>query len=144
MTYKTYSKQRYIFFWLSVIVYFVPYIVATAFLIPPMSAARSMKWSIGLSVVLLNTLPFIGGMFRRILSHFPFVNLPAILFVLLAGFFLLDIFRSYVYTFLTIEATAAAGSVAACFMWHLHRKYKRQARTVKTVIKSGVLALGGA
>ena len=139
MAYKTYKKQRYLFFWLTLIVYFVPYIVATACLLPFMKAAEGTKWAIGMTVVFLNALPFVVGILRKIFAHVPFINGLAIVFVALAMCFTLDIFHSYVYTFMTIESVALAGSLLACVFWHFHRKYKRQAQTVKTVIKSGLL-----
>ena len=136
---KTYKKQRYIFFWASIVCYFVPYIAATAALLPFMTESTGMKWGIGLAVVLINSLPFLGGVLRNIFSHVPFINMISIVFLLLAGFFLMEVFRDYVYTFMTIEACAFGGSVAACVFWGLHQKYKRQAQTVSTVLKSGVL-----
>ncbi len=139
MNYKTYKKQRYLFFWLSLAAYFVPYLVATACLLPFMKAAEGMKWGIGLAVAALNALPFLGGIFKGLRAHFPFVNVLALVFVLLAGFFTLELFSGYVYTFMTIEASAAAGSIAACVLWHFHRKYKRKSQTVGDVIASGLI-----
>lgn len=138
-TYKTYKKERYLFFWLSLVAYFLPYIVTTACLLPMMRAAQGVKWGIGLAVVALNAIPFLTGIFKGFRAHFPFVNLLAFVFVLLAGFFCLELFHNYVYTFLTIEAVALEGSVAACVLWHFHRKYKRKAQTVGDVLKSGIL-----
>lgn len=137
--YKTYKKQRYIYFWLSLISYFVPYVAVTAALLPMMVESVGMKWGIGLAVVALNALPFIGGVLRHIFAHVPFINMLALVFMLLAGFFLLDVFREYVYTFMSIEAAALGGSLLACVFWGLHKKYKRQNQTIKTVVKSGVL-----
>ncbi len=137
--YKRYKKQRYLFFWLSLVAYFVPYIVATACLLPFIQAAVGMKWGIGLSVAALNALPFLGGIFKGFRAHFPFVNMIAFVFVLLAGFFTLEVFHNYVYTFLTIEAAAVGGSLAACVLWHFHRKYKRKSQTVGDVIASGLI-----
>ena len=136
---KTYTTQRYIFFWLSVVLYFVPYIVATASLLPFMTESTGVKFGIGIAVVFVNALPFIGGFLRHLFAHVPFINILALVFMLLAGFFLLDVFREYVYTFMTIEACALAGSVFACISWALHKKYRRQSQTVKTVLKSGIL-----
>lgn len=136
---KTYKKQRYLFFWLSIVVYFVPYLIATACLLPIMKAAQGTKWAIGLAVLALNAIPFLTGIFKGFRAHFPFVNLIAFVFVVLAGFFTLELFSKYVYTFLTIEAVALAGSIAACVLWHFHRKYKRKAQTVSDVLKSGLL-----
>lgn len=137
--FKTYRKERYIFFWLSIVVYFVPYIIATACLLPLMKAAEGQKCAIGMAVIALNTLPFLTGIFKGFRAHFPFVNLLALVFVALAGFFCLDLFHKYVYTFLTIEAVALAGSVGACVLWHFHKKYRRKCQTVNDVLKSGLL-----
>lgn len=139
MSYKTYKKQRCLFFWLSLLSYFLPYVIAVSCLLPYMRAAEGVKWGIGLAVLALNSLPFLGGIFRGFRAHFPFVNTLAIVFVMLAGFFTLEIFSDYVYTFMTIESIAAAGSLLACLFWHFHKKYKRRAQTVATVVKSGLL-----
>jgi hypothetical protein len=139
MTYKTYRRQRYAFFWLSVLAYFVPYIVATCCLLPVMRTDTGLKWGVGLAVIAINALPFLGGIFRGVLAHFPFVNVLAIVFIMLAAFFTLDLFSNYVYTFLTIEGTAAAGSIAACWLWYYHMKYKRKSQTVSDIAKSGIL-----
>lgn len=136
---KGYQTQRFLFFWLSIAVYFVPYLIATACLLPIMKAAQGTKWAIGLAVFALNAIPFLTGIFKGFRAHFPFVNLIAFVFVILAAFFLSDIFHKYVYTFLTIESVALAGSIAACVLWHFHRKYKRKAQTVSDVLKSGLL-----
>ena len=136
---KTYNTQRYLFFWLSAVFYFLPYVIATACLLPFMEAATGMKWSIGLVVALVNALPFIGGVFRVLFSHTPFINMYAIIFMSLAAFFTLPIFSTFVYTFLVIEGCAALGSIMATVFWFLHRKYKTKAETVRTVLKSGVL-----
>ncbi len=138
---NTYKKQRYLFFWLAGAAYFLPYIIATACLLPFMETPTGMKWSIGLVVALVNALPFIGGVFRVLFAHTPFINLPALLFVALAGFFMLPLFRDFVYTFLVIESCAAGGGILATVFWALHTKYKTKAETVKTVLKSGVLGV---
>lgn len=138
-TYKTYKKERYLFFWLSLVAYFLPYLIVTACLLPMMKAAQGAKWGIGLAVAALNAIPFLTGIFKGFRARFPFVNLLAFVFVLLAGFFCLELFHNYVYTFLTIEAVALAGSIAACVLWHFHRKYKRKSQTVSDVLKSGIL-----
>lgn len=137
--YKTYQKQRYLFFWAALFVYFVPYVIATACLLPMMQAAQGVKWGIGFAVVALNAIPFLQGVFKSFRAHFPFVNLLAWLFVFLAWFFTMKLFSDYVYTFMTIELTAAIGSLVACILWFFHRKYKRKARTVSDILKSGLL-----
>lgn len=142
MTYKTYKKERYSFFWLSIAVYFVPYIIVTACLLPFVKTGVGMKWGMGLAVAALNALPFLGGILKGFRAHFPFINLLALAFVALAGFFTLELFQDYVTTFLWIELSAAVGSIAACVFWHFHRKYKRKSQTVGDIVKSGVLEGG--
>lgn len=139
MTPKGMKTRRYAYFWCAVAAYFVPYIAATAALLPFMVESTGMKWSIGLAVVLLNALPFVGGVLRHLFSHVPFINMLAFVFMLLAGFFLLDVFREYVYTFMTIEACALGGSFFACVFWGLHRKYKTKDGQAKTMRQLGVL-----
>lgn len=136
---KNYKKLRLAYFWLAIIAYFVPYIAVTAALLPFMTESQGMKWGIGLAVVALNALPFLGGMLRSITAHFPFINFLALFFVILAGFFTLDVFQDYVHTFMTIEAVAAFGSFLACVFWGLHKKYKRKDTTMKDIRESGIL-----
>ena len=136
---KKYKIYRYLFFWLSVVVYFVPYVVATAALLPFMTESSGMKWGIGLALVAINALPFLGGILRVFRAHFPFVNMLSFFFILLAGFFTLQVFSDYVYSFMTIEATALAGSIAACILWHFHRRYKQKSQTTSTMLNKDVL-----
>lgn len=136
---KNYKKQRYCFFYLTIAAYFLPYIAVTAALLPFTPESQGVKWGAGVLIVLLNALPFAYGVFHRFLAKVPFINFLAVVFVALSGFFSLDFFADYVYTFAWIEAAAAVGSVAACTFWLLHLKYKRQAQTVETVKKSGLL-----
>lgn len=136
---RTYRKEKYIYFWLTFAFYFLPFIIATACLLPFVEESTGTKWSIGLAVVLVNMLPFVGGVFRVIFSHTPFINLPAILFSAFSMFFTAPLFSDYVYTYATIMNCAALGSILATVFWSLHRKYKTKADTVHTVLKSGVL-----
>ncbi len=137
--YKTYRKQRYIFFWLSIVVYFLPYTIVTACLLPFVKTDEGVKWGIGLAVCALNAVPFVSGVLKGFRAHFPFVNLMAFIFLFLAAFFLSEVFQNYVYTFLWIELAAVIGSGAACVLWHYHRKYKRKSQTIGDVAKSGIL-----
>lgn len=141
--YKTYRKQRYIFFWISIVVYFVPYIIVTASLLPFAKTDEGVKWGIGLAVCALNAVPFVSGVLKGFRAHFPFVNLMAFIFLFLAAFFLSEVFQNYVYTFLWIELAAVVGSGAACVMWHYHRKYKGLNETYRANKKIGVIPKEG-
>ena len=137
--YKGYQTKRFAFFWSSIFIYFVPYIIATACLLPFVKTTEAKKWALGLAVLVINFLPFLMGIFKGFRARFPFVNVISFVFVILANFFLSDLFQNYVYTLLTIESVALAGSIVACVLWFFHRKYKRKAQTVADVLKSGIL-----
>ena len=129
---KKYRIKRYLFFWASILAYFLPFVVVTASLLPFMTASTGKKFAIGMALVLVNALPFIGGIFRSLFAHFPFINGLSILFLGLAFFFCADLFQSYVYTFISIEISAALGSIAACVLWALHLKFKRKCEQAQT------------
>lgn len=137
--YKTYRKERCLFFWLSIAVYFIPYIVTTACLLPLVKEAPETKWAVGLFVVFLFSLPFVSGIFKGFRAHFPFASPVADLILFLLVFMTTNYFQSYLYTLLWISLAAGIGRYAACVLWFLHRKYKRKSQTVSDVIKSGLL-----
>lgn len=137
--YKTYKKERYLFFWLSILAYFVPYVVVTACLLPMMKTATGMKWGIGMGVVFLNALPFVFGIFRKFRNGFPFFSFVPFLYLGLNGFFAMQVFQRYRAIFNWIELAFAVGLLVSCVFWYLHRKYKRKAQTVHDVLKSGLL-----
>ena len=136
---QTYKKQRYLFFWLSIAVYFVPVVITVACLLPFVRTGEAAKWGIGIAVVAIHCLGFLGGIFHGLKAHFPFFQTGPLLFLLLAMFFTADLFQNYVYTFMTISAVSFASGVAASVLWYLHGRYKRREQTVSTVLKSGVL-----
>lgn len=132
---KGYRVKRFVFFWTSIAAYFLPFIIVTASLLPLMKAGTGQKFAIGMAVLLVNALPFIGGIFRGILAHFPFINVLSVAFIALAFFFTAEVFQNYVYTFFFIELSAALGSVVACVLWSAHLKYKRKSEQGKTFIE---------
>lgn len=138
-TYKDYRTQRYFFFWLSVVAYFLPYILTTCALLPLMSEAKAVKWGVGAIVLFVNAMPFVKGIFRAIFAHFPFINGLAFAFICLAFFFTANVFQRYVHTFLFIELAAVLGSFAACVFWHFHRKYKKYNQTFVANKKIGII-----
>ena len=139
--YKTFFKQKWLFFALSVVFYFVPFIVVTGCLLPFTEAASGLKWAIGLGVVLINAIPFLMGVFRSFFAHFPMLNILSFVFLALAAFFMLDYFRYYVEIFLWIELAAAIGSVAACICWAQFRKFTTWRESVKANVRSGAFKM---
>ena len=137
--YRTYKKERYIFFWMTIIVYFVPVIAVTASLLPMVVASQGTKWGVGCTVMLLYSLVFVRGFLYKLLVHFPFFNGWAAAGILISSFFTLDFLSKYRFTFMWIMGTMFVSGFAACVLWIFHNKYKRAAQTVKTVVKSGVL-----
>lgn len=139
--YKTYTKQKWSYFGLSVIAYFLPFIVVTACLMPMVSEAEGLKIAIGFGIVFINSIPFLMGVFRAFFAHFPMLNILAAVFVFLAAFFTLDIFKSCVDKLLWIELAAAIGSMASCFLWGRYRKYAGYQKTMKATVGSGAFVL---
>lgn len=135
----TFKARRYLFFWGALAVYFLPTVIVTACLLPFMETDEGAKCGIGIAVVALHGLGFLGGIFRGIKAHFPFLHWSPFLFLLLAMFFTLDIFRSYVYTFMTIAAVSFASSISSSVIWWMHGRYKKKAQTVNAVMESGIL-----
>ena len=65
----------------------------------------------------------------------------SIVFLILAAFFTMDVFRYYVEIFLWIETAAAVGSVAACILWHYYRKFGGWHESIKANVKSGAFVM---
>lgn len=140
-SYKTFFKQKWVFFALSIIFYFVPFIVVTACLLPLTEATQGVKWAIGLGVVFINAIPFLMGVFRSIFAHFPMLNILAFVFLALSAFFMLDYFQYYAEIFLWIELAAGIGSIASCICWAQFRKYTTWRESVKANVKSGAFTV---
>lgn len=138
--YKTFKKEKILYFALAVTAYFLPFIITTACLLPFVKAAQGFKIAAGLGIVIVNAIPFLMGIFRSFFAHFPMFNLLAVAFLMLGGFFMLDVFRSCAETLLWIELAAAVGSIASCVFWALHKKYARYAESVKATVASGAFS----
>ncbi len=141
--YKTFRKEKWLYFALSIVFYFVPFIVTTACLLPVVKAATGFKIAIGLAVVFINAIPFLTGVFKAFFAHFPMLNVIAVIYLLVAGFFALDVFMRSRETFLWIELAAALGSVVSCVFWAKYLKYRDYNNTVKATVKSGAFVMKG-
>lgn len=136
--YRTFKKEKWLFFALSIVVYFVPFIIVTACMFPLMHKAdHGYKVALGILIVVINALPFLMGIFKAFFAHFPMLNIFAIGFCILGALFTFNIFAEYMDKFLWIEFTAAVGSVVSCVFWGLHRKYARYAESIKANVMSG-------
>lgn len=143
-TYKTFKKEKWLYFALSIVVYFVPLIVVTACLFPFMKKADAgYRWGLGIVMFLINAIPFVMGIFRNILAHFPMLNTVAIVFCVLGTLFNFEIFAEYMDKFLWIEFTALVSSIVSCIFWGLYRKYAKSVETIKTINKSGIMNTAG-
>lgn len=116
-------KRKWLYFGLSIAAYFLPFIIVTAVFFPMVEAAKGFKIALGLGIVLINTIPFLMGVYRSFFAHFPMLNILSIVFLFLAVFFTMEIFQYYVQVFCWIEGAAAIGSVASCILWAKFRKY---------------------
>lgn len=139
--YSTFFKQKWIFFALSLIFYFVPFMIVTACFLPLTVASTGMKWGIGMGIVVINAIPFLMGVFRAVFAHFPMLNILSFVFLALAAFFMLDYFRYYAEIFLWIELAAGIGSIASCICWGKFRKYSAWRESVKANVKSGAFKM---
>ena len=140
-TYKTYFKEKWLYFALSVVFYFAPFIVTTACLLPVVKAATGVKAAIGLGIIIINSIPFLMGVFRAFFAHFPMLNMVAVVFMCIYGFFALDAFMKSREVFCWIELAAALGSIVSCVFWGLHLKYADYRRSVKATVGSGAFVL---
>lgn len=138
---RTYKKEKYLYFALSVVTYFLPFVITTACLLPVIKAAEGFKIALGLGVVVINAIPFLVGAFRWFFSHFPMLNFVALLFLDLEAFFRMDVFRTYADTFLWIELAAGVGSIASCVLWAKYLKYASYNKTMKATLGSAAFVL---
>lgn len=139
--YKSYRKEKWLYFVFCVLAYFLPFIIVTSIFFPMIEAAKGFKIAIGLGIVFINAIPFLMGIFRAFFAHFPMFNMLAVVFVALAAFFTFDVFQSYAYMFCWIEGAAALGSVVSCILWAQHRKYARWSESIKANVRSGAFVM---
>ena len=135
--YKTFAKEKWLYFIFSIIAYFLPFIIVEACLLPIVKVESGLKIAIGMGIVLINAVPFLMGAFKAFFAHFPMFNILSVIFLFLAVFFTLDIFKSCVEKLLWIEFAAAAGSILSCIFWGKYRKYSKWRESVKANVHSG-------
>ena len=141
--YKTYTKEKRLYFIMSILVYFLPFIITTACFLPIVKGATGFKIAVGFGIVVINAIPFLTGIFRSLFAHFPMLNIMAIVFLFVAGFFSLDFFMKSREIFCWIELAAATGSVVSCFLWAKYLKYAGYEKTMQATVKSGAFVLKG-
>ncbi len=142
--YKTYAKEKRLYFAFSVIAYFLPFITVTACLMPLMKKSDDgLKVAVGLAIIFINALPFLQGVLEHIFSHFPMINTFALIYVCISAFFTFDIFQRYCAYFNWIELSAVIGSFISCILWAKYRKYADYNRTMKATVKSGAFIMKG-
>ncbi len=139
--YKTFRKEKWIYLALSITFYFLPFIVVTACLLPMVRATSGLKIAMGLGIVFINAIPFFMGIFKSFFAHFPMLNVLALVFLCLAAFFSLEVFKNCVDKLLWIEGSAALGSLISCILWGKYLKYKKWSESVKATVNSGAFVL---
>ena len=137
--YKTYKKEKWLYFFLAFAAYFLPMIVVISVFFPIMETNVSAKVGMGAVLIVINSIPFLINIFSSFLVHFPLFNVFAVVFLAVGVFFATDFFQYYVNVFMWIEFAALAGSVLACVCWAKYRKYSQWRESVKAVSKSGIL-----
>ena len=139
--YRTFTKEKWLYFALAVVAYFLPFVIVTACLLPFIKVSGGFKIAMGLGIVVINAIPFLMGIFKSFFAHFPMFNMLAVVFLILAAFFTLDVFQTYVDRFLWIEAAAAVGSIVSCILWAKYRKYAKWQQSVKANVASGAFKM---
>lgn len=56
--YKSYRKEKWLYFVFCVLAYFLPFIIVTSVFFPMIEAAKGFKIAIGLGIVFINAIPF--------------------------------------------------------------------------------------
>lgn len=69
--YKTFTKEKWLYFAFSIITYFLPFIIVSACLLPIVKEATGLKIAMGLGIMLINAIPFLMGIFKAFFAHFP-------------------------------------------------------------------------
>lgn len=141
--YKTFFKEKWICFAMAIATYFVPFIITSACLLPFVKEATGVKVAVGLGIVMVNSVPFLMGVFKAFFAHFPMLNIVAIIYLFIYGFFTLDAFLKAREVFCWIELSAAIGSVISCVFWGLYLKYSAYRNSVKATVKSGAFVMRG-
>ena len=140
--YKSFVKEKWLYFIFSIAFYFLPFIITTACLMPLMKKSdEGLKIAVGCAVIFINALPFLQGLLEHFFSHFPMINTFAFIYVCISAFFTLDIFQSYLGYFNWIEFSAFIGSVISCFLWGKYRKYSKWHESVKANVRSGAFTM---
>lgn len=140
-SYRTFTKEKWLYFVLAVVAYFLPFVIVTACLFPFIKVSGGFKIAMGLGIVVINAIPFLMGVFKSFFAHFPMFNMLAVVFLVLAAFFTFDVFQNYVDRFLWIESAAALGSIVSCILWAKHRRYAKWQQSVKANVASGAFKM---
>ena len=141
MVYKTYKKEKWIYLLLSIIVYFLPFIVVSSIFFPIITASKGFKFALGFGILVINTISLLIGFYMSFFAHFPMLNRVAVIFMLLGTFFTMEIFQYYVEVFYWIEGAATVGSILSCVFWAKFKKYSDWHQSIKANIKSGAFVM---
>ena len=141
--YKTYTKEKWLYFALAIAVYFVPFIVVISVYLPFVKQATGFKVALGLALVAINSIPLVMGLFKNMFIHYPMLmGLPFIaIFLMSASFFKLSVFKELSTTLCWIETAALAGIIVSTVFWAKFRKYSKYQQSVKANVHSGAFVL---
>ena len=137
--YKTYKKEKWLYFFLAFFACFVPTIITISIFFPIMETHTGVKIGMAIVLIFFNFLVFLINSFASFLVKFPFFNVFALAFLIVGAFFATDFFQYYVDAFMWIALATFVGSVLASIFWAKSRKYSRWQDSIKAVSKSGIL-----
>lgn len=137
--YKTYKKEKWTYFTLSIFALFAPIVIAIGCFFPFFEYAVGYKIAIGCVLVLLQASIFTAGVWANVRIHYPMLSPLPFLVIMLYGLFTIDFFQKFVMPLMLIEIVAACSMVISAVFWAKYRKYKKYQTSVKAVALSGML-----
>lgn len=137
--YKTYKKEKWIYFFASIFAFLAPMIVAIASFFPFFDYNVPSKVAFGGVLVLLHTSVFAAGVWGSIRAHYPMLSPLPFVVIILYTLFQIDFFQKYVNALVIIEGIIACGMIASAVFWGKYRKYSTKATSMDAVVGSGLL-----
>lgn len=139
--YKTYRKEKWLFFCLAWAAYIIPVVVTTSIYFPMIQASTGTKIGLGAMLVIINVAPASIACLRSFLVKYPMFNVFALMFLILSAFFTMDAFQYYVQIFEIIESAALLGCTVWCILWHYYRKFGGWHESIRANVKSGAFVM---
>ena len=137
--FKTYKKQKRVYFCFAIMAYLIPLIVAISCFFPFFDYNIGYKVAFGFVIALVHMTVFGAGLWHSVRAHYPMLSPLPFLIIMMYTLCAFDFFQKFVHALIVIEIIAAAGMILSAVFWTKYRKYKRFADSVKAVVSSGII-----